>query len=82
MITLINPPGLKTFSGLNMHTPNPPLGLAYIAGTLRSAGYGVSVIDAVGEKLEKITPFEYREDLLSKDLTKLNALLTQGKSQK
>ena len=68
MITLINPPGLKTFSGLNMHTPNPPLGLAYIAGTLRSAGYGVSVIDAVGEKLERITPFEYREDLLVQGL--------------
>ena len=34
MITLINPPGIKTFSGLQMHTPNPPLGLAYIAGAL------------------------------------------------
>ena len=68
MITLINPPGLKTFSGLNMHTPNPPLGLAYIAGTLRAEGYGVSVIDAVGEKLEQITPFEYREDLMVQGL--------------
>jgi len=68
MITLINPPGLKTFSGLNMHTPNPPLGLAYIAGALRSAGYGISVIDAVGEKLEQIKPFDYREDLMVQGL--------------
>ena len=63
MITLINPPGLKTFSGLNMHTPNPPLGLAYIAGRLREAGYDFSVIDAVGERLDQIKTFEYRSDL-------------------
>jgi len=37
MITLINPPGIKTFSGLQMHTPNPPLGLAYIAAAVRCA---------------------------------------------
>jgi len=24
MITLINPLGIKTFLGLQMHTPNPP----------------------------------------------------------
>ena len=31
-ITLINPPGIKTFSSIQMQTPNPPIGLAYISG--------------------------------------------------
>ena len=52
MITLINPPGLKTFSGLQMHTPNPPLGLAYIAAAVREAGFAYQVIDAAGEALD------------------------------
>jgi len=38
VITLINPPGFKSFSGLQTHVPNPPLGLAYIAGALRPPG--------------------------------------------
>ena len=39
MVTLINPPGIKTFSGLQMHTPNPPLELAYIAPVIKARGY-------------------------------------------
>ena len=35
----------------------PPLGLAYVAGTLDAAGYDVSVIDAVGEAIEQSTPW-------------------------
>lgn len=37
MITLINPPGIKTFSGLQPAVPNPPLGLAYIAAAVKEA---------------------------------------------
>ena len=33
----------------------PPLGLAYVAGTLRDAGHGVSFINAVGEALDQRT---------------------------
>jgi hypothetical protein len=29
MVILVNTPGIKTFSGLQMHTPNPPPGLVY-----------------------------------------------------
>ena len=68
MLTLINPPGLKTFSGLNMHTPNPPLGLAYIAGTLRQSEIEFSVIDAVGEGLDTVRPYEARKDLMIQGL--------------
>ena len=31
-----------------MHTPNPPLGLAYVAAALREAGFTYQVIDATG----------------------------------
>ena len=62
MITLINPPGLKSFSGLQMHTPNPPLGLAYIAGAVKDAGLPYAVIDATGEALDAISPYPARAD--------------------
>ncbi len=68
MLTLINPPGIKTFSGLNMHTPNPPLGLAYIAGALRQTCIEFSVIDAVGEDLDTVRPFQTRTDLMVQGL--------------
>jgi hypothetical protein len=54
MITLINPPGTKTFSGLQMHTPNPPLGLAYIAAALKKAGLPYQVIDGTGKGLDVV----------------------------
>jgi radical SAM superfamily enzyme YgiQ (UPF0313 family) len=34
----------------------PPLGLAYLAGSLRGAGFGVQMIDAVGESLDTRHP--------------------------
>ena len=69
MITLINPPGIKTFSGLQMHTPNPPLGLAYVAGTLREAGFAYRVIDATGEALDAVSPYPERDDFMVQGLT-------------
>jgi radical SAM superfamily enzyme YgiQ (UPF0313 family) len=68
MITLINPPGLKTFSGLQMHTPNPPLGLAYVAGAVREAGLAYRVIDATGEALDRVSPYPDRPDFLVQGL--------------
>lgn len=69
MITLINPPGIKTFSGLQMHTPNPPLGLAYIAGALKEAGLPYRVIDATGEALDAVSPYPDRTDFMVQGLT-------------
>jgi anaerobic magnesium-protoporphyrin IX monomethyl ester cyclase len=69
MITLINPPGIKTFSGLQMHTPNPPLGLAYVAAALREAGFAHQVIDATGEALDAVSPYPERDDFLTQGLT-------------
>ncbi len=36
----------------------PPLGLAYIAGSLRDGGFDVQVIDGVGEKLDSRNPVD------------------------
>ena len=69
MITLINPPGTKSFSGLQMHTPNPPLGLAYIAGALKRAGLEYIVIDGTGEDLDSVHPYPGRDDFLMQGLT-------------
>ena len=69
MITLINPPGIKTFSGLQMHTPNPPLGLAYIAGALKAAGFDYRVIDGTGEALTAVSPYPDRSDFMVQGLT-------------
>jgi radical SAM superfamily enzyme YgiQ (UPF0313 family) len=69
MITLINPPGIKTFSGLQMHTPNPPLGLAYVSAALRDAGFAHQVIDATGEALDAVSPYPDRADFMVQGLT-------------
>ena len=69
MIVLINAPGLKSFSGLQMHTPNPPLGLAYIAGAVKDAGYAYTVIDGTGEALDSISPYPLRNDFMIQGLS-------------
>ena len=62
MITLINPPSIKTLTGLQMQSPNPPLGLAYIAAAVRDAGIPYHVIDATGEALDFITAYPTRDN--------------------
>jgi radical SAM superfamily enzyme YgiQ (UPF0313 family) len=52
-----------------MHTPNPPLGLAYVAGTLRQAGFDYRIVDATGEALDAVSPYPDREDFLVQGLT-------------
>jgi anaerobic magnesium-protoporphyrin IX monomethyl ester cyclase len=69
MIALVNPPGIKTFSGLQMHTPNPPLGLAYVAAALREAGFAYRVIDATGAALDAVSPYPDRTDFMMQGLT-------------
>jgi len=47
-IQLIHPPAFLNPTALTALRPSLPLGLAYIAGSLRAAGHEVSVLDAVG----------------------------------
>lgn len=62
-VTLINPPGIKTFSSIQMQTPNPPIGIAYLAGVLRKERLEYTVIDAVGEGMDVITAYDARPDM-------------------
>lgn len=68
MITLISPPGFKSFSGLQTHDPNPSLGLAYIAGALKAAGLSYTVIDAAGSALDQIRTYTPRPDFMVQGL--------------
>lgn len=63
VVTLINPPGIKTFSSIQMQTPGPPIGLAYIAAVLKAAGERCCVIDAVGEGMDRIVAYPARPGL-------------------
>ena len=69
MITLINHPGLKTVSGIQIQTPSPSIGLAYIGAFLKKHGFAYKGIDACGEALDQIRP--YRNE-------KNNPIMIQG----
>lgn len=54
-VTLIRPP--MVLSRMAHTTPTcPPIGLAYLAGSLRASGHDVAVVDAVGEALDAFVP--------------------------
>jgi len=57
VITLINHQGLKTVSGLQIQTPSPSIGLAYIGAYLKKHAYAYTAIDACGEALDQIRPY-------------------------
>jgi radical SAM superfamily enzyme YgiQ (UPF0313 family) len=69
LFVLIAPPGIKTFSSIQMQTPNPPLGAAYIAGALKQAGVAYKLIDAVGEGITQINAYAARPDMKVQGLT-------------
>ena len=73
-IILINPPGIKAIKSLGLNSPNPPIGLAYIAGVLNKSGYRYKVIDMAGEALNQVYPYEKRTDLFIQGLTIEEAL--------
>jgi radical SAM superfamily enzyme YgiQ (UPF0313 family) len=58
VITLINHQGLKSVSGLQIQTPSPSIGLAYIGAFLKKHGHAYTAIDACGEALDRIRPYE------------------------
>ncbi len=57
-ITLIRPNVVIFPKSLSWYGPVPPIGLAYIAATLREAGHHVAVVDSAGEAIEQYEDFE------------------------
>ena len=57
LVTLVRPP---TIVAKWAHTTPtcPPIGLAYLAGSLQQAGHRVNVLDAVGENVSQMLPVE------------------------
>jgi anaerobic magnesium-protoporphyrin IX monomethyl ester cyclase len=53
MVTLIKSPALTNAYALST-VVTPPIGIAYIAGTLRAAGIDSQIIDAVGENPDQL----------------------------
>lgn len=57
MITLINHQGLKVLKGIQLQSPSPSIGLAYIGAYLKENGFDYTAVDACGLAMEKIRPY-------------------------
>ena len=68
-IVLINHQGLKLVAGIQVQTPTPPIGLAYIGSYIKKHGYDYTSIDACGEALSQVRKVEAESDLLIQGLT-------------
>ncbi len=55
-IQLLHPPVYLNVYAMTALRPSLPLGLAYVAASLRVAGHDVSVLDAVGAAPDQVTP--------------------------
>src|SRR5215208_8043170 len=53
-VCLVRPPTVTTVGAVGQDAV-PPLGLAYLAGSLRAAGHQVTAVDAVGEAVHQYT---------------------------
>lgn len=69
MITLINHQGLKVLKGLQLQSPSPSIGLAYIGAYLRAKGLDYKGIDACGEAMDQIYPYDDKGEILVQGLT-------------
>ncbi|WP_428660060.1 B12-binding domain-containing radical SAM protein [Reyranella sp.] len=58
VVCLLKSPALLNAFALSTLTA-PPIGIAYLAGTLRDAGIAYQVVDAVGEAIDQIVPLDF-----------------------
>ena len=65
-IVLINHQGLN---GIQIQSPSPPIGMAYVGAYLKQNGLDYFGIDACGEALTKIRRIEPGSDLLMQGLS-------------
>jgi len=69
MITLINHQGLKVMHGIQLHSPAPSIGLAYIGAYLKQNGLDYQAIDACGLALDRILPYEGSDNIYVQGLS-------------
>jgi radical SAM superfamily enzyme YgiQ (UPF0313 family) len=69
MITLINHQGLKLVKGIQIQTPSPSIGLAYLGAYLKKHNHSYTAIDACGEALDQILPSSWGSDIKIQGLT-------------
>ncbi|MBT6600609.1 MAG: radical SAM protein [Nitrospina sp.] len=69
MITLINHQGLKLIKGIQIQTPSPSIGLAYIGAFLKQHAIQYTAIDACGAALDQIFPLENDSEIMVQGLT-------------
>ncbi len=74
IVVLINLPGIKAINSLGLHSPNPPIGLAYIAAMLKEKGYTYKVIDMAGEAPDQIVTLKGRRTYYIQGLSLEQAL--------
>lgn len=60
-IQLIHPPIYLNVHAMTALRPSVPLGLAYVAASLRKAGHEVSILDAVALAPEQVTPGQKKQ---------------------
>ena len=59
-VTLVHPP-ISLANPTVQPNMQPPLGMAYVAASLRRAGHTVRVVDGVGEGIGDLKVFDARE---------------------
>lgn len=68
-VTLLEPPKFVKAGNHVSVVAMPPLGLAYIAGSLLAYGHEVTVIDAVGSGISQLAPYNEQKSIFLRGLT-------------
>jgi len=69
MITLINHQGLKKVQGIQLQSPTPSIGLAYLGALLKKYNYSYTAIDACGLAMDRLSPYRNQQDLVIQGLS-------------
>ena len=69
MVTLIHHQGLKILEGIQIQTPSPSIGLAYIGAYLKSKGINYHAIDGCGEALDQIRKYKKFDNIAVQGLS-------------
>jgi len=68
-IVLINHQGLKVLKGLQLQSPSPSIGLAYLGAHLEQHGLSYTAIDACGLAMDQIRPYPEMDGVFVQGLT-------------